>query len=61
MDFSDIEGFTDLVNAAHGSDSIDILLHSPGGDPNATERIVCILEIPRKVTTSFRGKVTTES
>ncbi|MBL0739924.1 SDH family Clp fold serine proteinase [Chryseolinea lacunae] len=40
----DIEGFTDLVNAIPAAhESIDVLLHSPGGDPNATERIVGIL------------------
>jgi len=40
---ADIEGFTDLANSVDDSDSVDILLHSPGGRPDATERIVNIL------------------
>lgn len=44
IDISDIDGFTDLVQSINGkSDSIDVLLHSPGGQPDATERIVHIL------------------
>lgn len=43
IDLSDVDGFTDLINSIGGSDSIDILLHSPGGRPDATERIVNIL------------------
>ena len=43
IDLSDVDGFTDLVNAINDSDSIDVLLHSPGGNPDATERIVGIL------------------
>lgn len=43
IDLSDVDGFTDLVNAVKGSKSVDILLHSPGGRPDATERIVSIL------------------
>ena len=44
IDISDIDGFTDLVQSIKGkSDSIDVLLHSPGGQPDATERIVHIL------------------
>ncbi len=42
IDLSDIEGFTDLANSVV-ADSVDVLIHSPGGDPNATERIVDIL------------------
>ena len=42
IDLSDIDGFTDLVNSVDSS-NIDILLHSPGGRPDATERIVSIL------------------
>ncbi|MCM0042711.1 MAG: hypothetical protein NBV61_08110 [Algoriphagus sp.] len=44
IDISDIDGFTDLVKSVRGkSKSIDVLLHSPGGQPDATERIVHIL------------------
>jgi hypothetical protein len=43
IDLPDVDGFTDLVNSVIGSDSIDVLLHSPGGRPDATERIVGIL------------------
>lgn len=43
IDLSDVDGFTDLINSVKGSKSIDILLHSPGGRPDATERLVCLL------------------
>jgi hypothetical protein len=43
IDLGDIDGFTDLVNSIKYSDSIDVLIHSPGGRPDATERIVSIL------------------
>jgi hypothetical protein len=44
IDISDIDGFTDLVQSVKDhSESVDILLHSPGGQPDATERIVHIL------------------
>ncbi len=43
IDFNDVDGFTDLVNHINGSESIDVLIHSPGGRPDATERIVHIL------------------
>ena len=43
IDLDDIDGFTDLVNSVNSSTSIDVLLHSPGGRPDATERIVHIL------------------
>jgi hypothetical protein len=40
----DVDGFTDLVNSVNKTyRTIDILLHSPGGSPDATERIVHIL------------------
>jgi hypothetical protein len=42
IDLSDVGGFTDLINSVSGK-SIDVLLHSPGGRPDATERIVAIL------------------
>ncbi len=43
IDLPDVDGFTDLVNSIDGSDSVDVLLHSPGGRPDATERIVGVL------------------
>jgi hypothetical protein len=43
IDINDVDGFTDLVNHINESDSIDVLIHSPGGRPDATERIVYIL------------------
>lgn len=46
IELSDVDGFTDLVNAVKTqvtSDKIDVLIHSPGGQPDATERIVGIL------------------
>lgn len=44
IDLPDVDGFTDLINSV-GADckSVDVLLHSPGGRPDATERIVGIL------------------
>jgi len=43
LDLSDIDGFTDLVNSIRNEKKVDVLLHSPGGRPDATERIVEIL------------------
>lgn len=43
IDLSDVDGFTDLINSVKNGKSVDILLHSPGGRPDATERIVGIL------------------
>lgn len=43
IDISDVDGFTDLVQSINDSEEIDVLLHSPGGRPDATERIVHIL------------------
>lgn len=43
IDLQDIEGFTDLVNSINHSDSVDVLIHSPGGSADVTERIVNIL------------------
>ncbi|MEA2065030.1 MAG: hypothetical protein U9O66_01895 [Patescibacteria group bacterium] len=43
IDISDVDGFTDLINSIKYSKSVDVLLHSPGGRPDATERIVTIL------------------
>jgi hypothetical protein len=44
LDLFDIDGFTDLVDAVDKSTSaVDVLIYSPGGSPEATERIVSIL------------------
>lgn len=43
IDLSDVDGFTDLVNSVKGNDCVDVLLHSPGGRPDATERLVGLL------------------
>jgi hypothetical protein len=43
IDLTDIDGFTDLVSSFKESKSVDVLVHSPGGQPDATERIVNIL------------------
>ncbi|WEA00097.1 SDH family Clp fold serine proteinase [Mucilaginibacter sp. SJ] len=40
----DVEGFTDIIsNIAANVKEIDVLIHSPGGSPDATERIVSVL------------------
>lgn len=44
IDVTDIDGFTDLVNSVPAENkSVDVLIHSPGGSPDATERIIHIL------------------
>lgn len=43
IDLNDVDGFTDLVSSIENSDSVDVILHSKGGNPDATERIVSIL------------------
>lgn len=44
IDLTDIDGFADLVKSIPiEKKSVDVLLHSPGGRPDATERIVDIL------------------
>lgn len=44
IDLEDVDGFTDMVNSiAKEIDEIDVLIHSPGWKPDATERIVAIL------------------
>lgn len=43
IDVSDIDGISDFIHSVGDSPSIDVLLHSPGGRPDATERIVEIL------------------
>lgn len=42
IDLSDVDGFTDLINSVNDN-KVDVLLHSPGGRPDATERLVSIL------------------
>ncbi|MFH0739615.1 MAG: hypothetical protein V1819_01460 [bacterium] len=43
IDLSDVDGFTDLINSIKDPASVDVLLHSPGGRPDATERLVGLL------------------
>jgi len=43
IDLPDVDGFTDLINSVKESDAVDVLLHSPGGRPDATERLVKLL------------------
>lgn len=53
INLTDIDGFTDLVFSVDDQyNEVDILLHSPGGSPDATERIVNLI---RK---RFSGDVT---
>lgn len=42
IDISDIDGFTDLISSVD-DDCVDVMIHSPGGSPEATERLVQIL------------------
>lgn len=42
IDISDVDGFTDLIQSVDGK-KVDVLLHSPGGQADAAERIVRIL------------------
>lgn len=40
----DVDGFTDLISKTDPkAKSVDVLIHSPGGSPEATERIVSLL------------------
>lgn len=43
IDLPDVDGFTDLINSVPSNTSIDVLLHSPGGRPDVTERLVGLL------------------
>ena len=44
IDLNDVDGFADLVESVDDAHrSVDVLLHSPGGSPEATERIVSML------------------
>lgn len=42
IDLDDVVGFSDLVEAIQGP-TIDVFLHSPGGSPEAAERLVLFL------------------
>lgn len=44
IDIDDVDWFTDLVNSISDShNEVDVLIHSPWGKPDATERIVGVL------------------
>lgn len=43
LGLDDVDGFTDLLSAVGDADEVDILIHSPGGVAEATERIVSLL------------------
>ena len=43
IDILDIDGFSDLIQPVKNRAKIDVLLHSPGGRPDATERLVELL------------------
>lgn len=43
IDQSDVDGFTDLVEATRDAEEVSLLIHSPGGSPEAAERIVGLL------------------
>jgi hypothetical protein len=44
IDLGDVDGFTDLINSIPCEHkTVDVIIHSPGGQPDATERIVYLL------------------
>ena len=43
IDIPDVDGFSDLIQSVKDSPAVDVLLHSPGGSPDATERLVELL------------------
>lgn len=43
IDLQDVDGFTDLVGTVDGAKEVDVLVHSPGGSAEVTERIVGLL------------------
>src|SRR4051794_24383501 len=44
IDLGDVDGFTDLVEGVdENALGVDVLIHSPGGSPEACERVVGIL------------------
>lgn len=44
LDLQDMDGFIDLVGAVpDGADAVDVAIESPGGSPEAVERIVLLL------------------
>ena len=40
MDSSDIPSFADILNSVSGAEQINLVLHSPGGDPTIVEKMV---------------------
>jgi hypothetical protein len=40
MNFSDIPAFADLLASVSGAEQINVVLHSPGGDPTIVEKMV---------------------
>jgi hypothetical protein len=53
IDLGDVDGFTELIGSIKAKDkSVDVLIHSPGGRPDATERIVNLLR-PRFTNVTF--------
>lgn len=43
IDLDDVDGFIDLAESIDDGKAVDVLIHSPGGSPEATERIVSLL------------------
>lgn len=43
IDLEDVDGFTDLAESIQDSRKVDVFIQSPGGSPEATERIVSLL------------------
>jgi hypothetical protein len=43
IDLDDVDGFTDLTESITDGLEVDVLIHSPGGSPEATERVVALL------------------
>ena len=43
IDLDDVDGFTDLTESIEEGKQVDVLVHSPGGSPEATERVVALL------------------
>lgn len=43
IEIGDVDGFTDMISSIREHDEVDVLIHSPGGRPDATERIVELL------------------
>lgn len=44
INLEDVDGFTDLIESVSGDErQVDVIIHSPGGSPEATERLVSLL------------------